>query len=56
MFKVKNIKTNKIIQVLDTYCDNYSKTWFLIWDNGWCWRPASNFCPPNIKNDNQLNN
>ena len=31
MFKVKNKITNEITQVLDTYCDEYGKTWFLVW-------------------------
>ena len=48
MFKVKNVKTNEIIQVLSTYCDEYGKAWFLIWENdGWRWRAADKFCPPN---------
>ena len=48
MFKVKEIKTEKIIQVLDAWCDEYGKTWFLIWyADGWRWRPADNYCPPN---------
>lgn len=50
MFKVKRIRTDEIIQVLDTYLDEYGGTWFLIWENdGWRWRPANNFCPPNYK-------
>ena len=50
MFKVKEIKTQKIYQVLDTYCDDYGKAFFLIWENeGWRWRPADNFVPPNYK-------
>lgn len=49
MFKVKNIKTNEIVQVLDTYCDEYGKTWFLLWINdGWRWRAANDFVPPNF--------
>ena len=48
MFKAKEIKTNQIVQILDTYCDEYGKTWFLIWENdGWRWRAASAYCPPN---------
>ena len=50
MFKVKNIKTNQIIQVLDTYCDEYGKTWFLIWaTNKWAWRSANDYVPPNYQ-------
>ena len=48
MFKVRNKKTNMIVQVLDAYPDEYGKSWFLIWENnGWRWRPADNFVPPN---------
>lgn len=48
MFKVKNKKTGEIIQVLDTHCDEYGGAWFLIWANdGWRWRAANNFVPPN---------
>lgn len=50
MFKVKNIKTNEIIQILDTYCDDFGKTWFLIWaKNKWAWRAADDFVPPNYQ-------
>lgn len=57
MFRVKNKKTEEIIQVLDTYCDEYGKTWFLIWVNdGWRWRAADNFVPPNymVKNKGSI--
>ena len=48
MFKVKKIKTNEIFQVLDTYCDEYGKTWFLLWvGDKWGWRAADDFVPPN---------
>ena len=47
MFKVKDIKTEEIITVLDTYCDGYGKTWFLIWNDKWVWRAAEKYCPPN---------
>ena len=48
MFKVKNKKTNEIVQVLDTYCDEYGKAWFLLWiKNKWAWRAADAFVPPN---------
>ncbi len=48
MFKVKRIKTDEIVQVLSVYCDEYGKSWFLIWDqDGWRWRAADDFCPPN---------
>jgi len=48
MFKVKNIKTTEIVPVLSAYCDDYGKSWFLLWENdSWRWRPADNFVPPN---------
>ena len=48
MFKVKNKNTNEIVQVLDTYCDEYGKTWFLLWiGDKWAWRAADDFVPPN---------
>ena len=50
MFKVKNKKTGEIVQVLDTYCDEYGGTWFLMWLNyGWRWRAANDFVPPNCE-------
>lgn len=50
MFKVKNKLTEEIVQVLDTYCDDYGKTWFLIWiKNKWTWRSADLYVPPNYK-------
>lgn len=47
MFRVKNKITNEIVQVLDTMCDEYGKTWFLVWQNKWVWRPADIYIPPN---------
>ena len=48
LFKVKKIKTDEIVQVLDTYCDEYGKTWFLLWvGDKWGWRAADDFVPPN---------
>ena len=50
MFKAKYIQTNEIMQVLDTYCDDYGKTWFLIWSGSkWSWRAADGFVPPNYQ-------
>ena len=49
MFRVKNKITNEIVQVLDTMCDEYGKTWFLIWQNKWVWRSADIYVPPNYK-------
>lgn len=48
MFKVKNKKTGEIVQILNAYCDEYGKTWFLLWiKDKWCWRAADNYIPPN---------
>lgn len=48
MFKVKRLRSNEIVQVLDTHFDEFGGTWFFLWENdGWRWRPAHNFCPPN---------
>lgn len=49
MFKVKKKENEKIYQVLDTSVDDiYGLTYFLIWENnGWRWRDAKNFVPPN---------
>lgn len=49
MFRVKNKITNEIVQVLDTMCDDYGKTWFLIWQNKWTWRAADFYVPPNYE-------
>jgi len=51
MFKVKRIKDGEIVQVLDTFLDNvYGVTYFFLWDNdGWRWRSAKNFVPPNYE-------
>ena len=51
MFRVKNIKTKEIFQVLDTMVDDvYGVTFFLIWENhGGSWRDAKNFGPPNYE-------
>lgn len=54
MFKVKEIKTGDIYEVLDTYCGDapFHHTYFLIWKNlGWRWYPAKNFIPPNVEID-----
>ena len=51
MFRVKNIKTKEIVQVLDTYIDMpFQDTYFLIWENnGWRWRNSKNYVPPNVE-------
>jgi len=55
MFKVKRKDTKEIYQVLDVYLDNvFQTTYFLIWENdGWRWRPAKNFVPPNYEVKNE---
>ena len=50
MFKAKRIKDGAIVQILDSYCDDYGKTWFLLWEQeGWRWRAANDFVPPNYQ-------
>ena len=51
MFRVKNIKTKEIVQVLDTMVDEvFGVTFFFVWENnGWRWRPAKNYVPPNYE-------
>lgn len=53
MFKVKKKGTEEISIVLDTYLDDIlAVTYFLIWENnGWRWRPAQNYVPPNWEGD-----
>ena len=44
MFKVKRIDNNQIYIVLDTHFDEtLQQTYFLIWENRWCWRPANKY-------------
>ena len=54
--KFFHIKTKEIIQVLDTMVDDvYGVTFFLIWENnGWRWRDAKNFVPPNYETEDCL--
>lgn len=51
MFKVKRISDGEIFQVLDTCTDElFGITYFFMWDNeGWRWRSAKNFVPPNYE-------
>lgn len=53
MFKAKRKDNGKIYQILDTYITSpYHITYFLIWENnGWRWRPADKFVPPNYKEE-----
>lgn len=58
MFRVKRIKDGEIVQVLDTYLDSiFGLTYFLVWENnGWRWRPANKYCPPNYDEKEKMNN
>lgn len=48
MFKVKSRKTGEILQALDSFCDEYGKTWFLFWGKDkWTWRAGDDYVPPN---------
>lgn len=51
MFNAKRIDSGKIYQVLDViFNDTFHTTHFLVWDNnGWRWRPADKFVPPNVE-------
>ena len=51
MFKVKHKETGAISTVLDVYLDDvFTTTFFLLWENdGWRWRPAENYVPPNYQ-------
>ena len=51
MSNVKRISDGQIFQVLDVNVDEiYGNTHFFIWDNdGWRWRSAKNFVPPNYE-------
>ena len=55
LFKVKHKETNQIYQVLNVWFDEIlHQTYFLIWDNnGWRWRPAHKFVPPNMEIKNE---
>ena len=50
MFKAKRIDTNEIQTILDTFYDlEFHRTYFLVWsNNGWRWRPADKYVPPNV--------
>ena len=49
MFKAKRIDTDEIDVVLAVnYNDTFQQTYFLIWKNGWRWRPAHKYVPPNV--------
>lgn len=56
MFKAKRIDNGKVFTVLDTFFDEmFHLTYFLVWDNnGWRWREAKMFVPPNVEVDNGI--
>lgn len=58
MFKAKRIDTGKVYTVLDTYFDDlFHYTYFLVWDNnGWRWREARMFVPPNVEIEEEKSN
>lgn len=48
MFKVKLKATGEIVDVYNVYTDDVlNVTYFFIWDEEWCWRPASRYVPVN---------
>lgn len=50
MFKAKRIDTGEIQTVLSVcFNDCLTQTHFFVWDNnGWRWRPAKKYVPPNV--------
>lgn len=50
MFRAKRIDTGEIQTVLSvTFDDLLTQTHFFVWDkNGWRWRPAKMYVPPNV--------
>ena len=50
MFKAKRIDTGEIQTILDVFYDEqYHMTYFFVWqNNGWRWRPATKYVPPNV--------
>ena len=49
MFKAKRIDTGAIDVVLAVdYSDIFHQTYFLVWKDGWRWRPAAMYVPPNV--------
>lgn len=50
MFKAKRIDTGDIDVVLAVdHDDTFHQTHFLIWKDGWRWRPAAMYVPPNVE-------
>lgn len=51
MFKARRIDTGEIQTILSVYHDyNFHQTYFFVWDNnGWRWRSAHKYVPPNYE-------
>ena len=50
MFKAKRIDNGEIETVLAVdYNDTFHQTYFLVWKDGWRWRPAHKYVPPNVE-------
>lgn len=55
MFKAKRIDNGEIELVLAVnYHDTFHQTYFLIWKDGWRWRPANSYVPPNVDLDTPI--
>jgi len=50
MFKAKRIDSGEVQTVLAvSYHELFHQTYFFVWANdGWRWRPAHNYVPPNV--------
>ena len=49
MFKAKRIDNEEIETILAVdYFDSFHQTYFLTWKDGWRWRPAHKYVPPNV--------
>lgn len=49
MFKAKRIDTGEVETILAVdYYDALQQTYFLVWKDGWRWRPAHRYVPPNV--------
>lgn len=53
MFKAKRIDSGAIETVLAViHDDTFHQTYFFVWaNNGWRWRPAHKYVPPNVNPD-----
>ena len=49
MFKAKRIDSGVIDMFLAVdHNDTFQQTYFLIWKDGWRWRPAHKYVPPSV--------